>query len=436
MATYEEDLALPPELLAEQDAIRRRMAIAQALMQQGQEPLIAPQGGRYVVPVNPLQGLAKLAKTYIGAKGVRDSQDAERELKKQARADRQAEMDRILQAGSGTTEIAMPAEALGGGPGRAAVPGGRDRLIQAMAQSRYPEFQQAALQQQMRPPIQLGRTLIDPNNYKPLAVDQAVAAEQEAARKQRMAELQMKLDDARASREEKFAAQKELANIQTQSRKELANMQLEGRKDMAKVTEAITKQGRGESKYAEERMKAKASEMTSLEKAAGAAFKQIQALDRFLEASKTGTEGGAQPILTDVRNFLSTFGIPSGNLKEVRQMEQAVNDILATKFQEFGARGLTDRDMAILQASLPRVETDRRSRENIANILMKAHINTINDYQAQIEEEARLHPDLAGKLSSPPWVKDFRKRRMPEEKTATPGSPSIIPDSVKRYLNR
>lgn len=224
MATYEEDLALPPELLAEQDAIRRRMAIAQALMQQGQEPLIAPQGGRYVVPVNPLQGLAKLAKTYIGAKGVRDSQNAERELKKQARADRQAEMDRILQAGSGTTEIAMPADALGGGPGRAAVPGGRDKLIQAMAQSQYPEFQQAALQQQMRPPIQLGRTLVDPNTYKPLAVDQAVAAEQEAARKQRMAELEMKLADARASRKEKLAAQKELASMQIESRKDLASV--------------------------------------------------------------------------------------------------------------------------------------------------------------------------------------------------------------------
>lgn len=439
MATYEEDLALPPELLAEQDAIKRRMAIAQALMQQAQDPLVAPQGGRYVVPISPLQGIAKLAKTYLGAKGMKDSQEAAREVEGRGLSNRRAEMERILQAGAGTPEIQQPSDQFGGGPGRAGTPGGRDKLIQAMAQSQYPEFQQVALQQQMRPPIQLGRTLVDSNTYKPLAVDQAVAAEQEAARKQRMAELEMKLVDARSSREEKFAAQKELANMQSQSRKELANMQLEGRKDMAKVTEAITKQGRGESKYAEERMKAKAGEMTALEKSAGAAYKQIQALDRFLEASKTGTEGGAQPILTDVRNFLSTFGVPSGNLKEVRQMEQAVNDILATKFQEFGARGLTDRDMAILQASLPRVETDRRSRENIANILRKAHINTINDYQAQIEEEARLHPDLAGKLSSPPWVNEFRKRGTPEEQAApsgSPGSPGVIPESVKRFLSR
>lgn len=231
MASYEESLALPPELAAEQEAIARRRMIAQAMMQQAQEPLIMPQGGRLVVPVSPFQGIAKLAKSYLGAKGVKDSEEASKSLAERSkaarmeeRAARQEEMARIIQAGAGSPEISQPPDALGGGPGRPAMTGGRDKLIAAMAQSRYPDMQGMALQQQMKAPINLGRSLIDPNTYKTVATDDTFIAEQQMAREQRQRELEMKLNDSRVAREEKIAAQKELAAMQIESRKELSNV--------------------------------------------------------------------------------------------------------------------------------------------------------------------------------------------------------------------
>ena len=47
--------------------IKRRQALAQALMQQAQEPLGAGQStGRYVTKVSPFEGLAKLGQAYFG----------------------------------------------------------------------------------------------------------------------------------------------------------------------------------------------------------------------------------------------------------------------------------------------------------------------------------------------------------------------------------
>lgn len=72
---------LPPEIAAEAMGLRGRQAIMQALLAQSQQPLEAPEAkGRFSVPINPLQGMAKLAQAYIANRGLRDTDKAMGEL--------------------------------------------------------------------------------------------------------------------------------------------------------------------------------------------------------------------------------------------------------------------------------------------------------------------------------------------------------------------
>lgn len=62
---------LPPELAAQLMGLTREQAIAQALMQQSQQPLAAPQAkGRFEVPIGPLSAIAKVAQAYMAKQGV------------------------------------------------------------------------------------------------------------------------------------------------------------------------------------------------------------------------------------------------------------------------------------------------------------------------------------------------------------------------------
>jgi hypothetical protein len=166
--------------------------------------------------------------------------------------------------------------------------------------------------------------------------------------------------------------------------------------------------GKGDQKYAETRMTGRANSMADLEKSAENAFKQIQALDRFIAASPDGSAGSAQPIMTALQGFISSFGYDSKNLTDTRVMEQAIGDILGSKMAELGARGLTDKDMQVLREALPRVATDRPARETIANIIKRSHQTTIAEYQHQRGEESRIYPELGSRLPEPLWMQSYR----------------------------
>ncbi len=65
---------IPPELAAEMMGIKGRKAISQALLEQSMQPLQAPEvKGRFSVPISPLQGIAKLAQSYMGQKGLTEA---------------------------------------------------------------------------------------------------------------------------------------------------------------------------------------------------------------------------------------------------------------------------------------------------------------------------------------------------------------------------
>ncbi len=199
---------------------------------------------------------------------------------------------------------------------------------------------------------------------------------------------------------------------------------------------------KGEDKYATERMKLQAQGINDLGKNASAAYKSSMAMDRFTKASEKGTEGGAQPVITAVKNLLTSFGYDDKQLAEVRIMEQAINDVLANKMATLGARGLTDSDMNILKASLPRVATDRNSRLEVARILKILNDFEIDEYIAELDEEKRINPELAKRIMEPRWLRFYKAEKAKEAKgkdgappPSTDQPPPSIDDLVNKYAN-
>ena len=109
-------------------------------------------------------------------------------------------------------------------------------------------------------------------------------------------------------------------------------------------------------------------------------------------------------------------------------MEQAIGDILGNKMAELGARGLTDKDMEVLRQSLPRVDTDKASRDNVVEILKKANNNVIAEYENARLEEARVYPDLSKRIPDPAWYK--------AHKLKVPTNTSDLAAAAKAELER
>lgn len=163
--------------------------------------------------------------------------------------------------------------------------------------------------------------------------------------------------------------------------------------------------------YASTRSGDQATAMTELERAAGSAYKQNQALDRFLQASAGGAEGGFQPVMTGLKNFVASFGFEPDGLEDETIMDSAISEILQQKMQELGARGLTDEDMKVLKNALPRTATSREAREIVAKIVKKANDYTIGNYMDRVRWEDQYNPDM--NYYREPWVKDWQPSTEP-----------------------
>lgn len=85
-----------PEDQAALMEVQRRQALAQALNQQGMAPIQEQRGGRFAVPINPLQGVAKLAQTYAGMLADKSAQGGMVDLAKQQQARRAADIQTLL----------------------------------------------------------------------------------------------------------------------------------------------------------------------------------------------------------------------------------------------------------------------------------------------------------------------------------------------------
>lgn len=110
---------MPIQMTPEEQAIQRRRAIAEAMMQRGMQPLesIGTAGGA-PIPISHAQGLNKLAEGYLGQKDVNAADAQLLTLEQQRKAEKEAAIQEALISFQNQPAIEAPADELSGGPGR------------------------------------------------------------------------------------------------------------------------------------------------------------------------------------------------------------------------------------------------------------------------------------------------------------------------------
>ena len=368
---------------AEQSEALRKQRFAEMLMKQGMQAPQPQQGGRFAVPISPLQGLAQVATGYAGGALQKQAGQQASDIAQRQQAERAQALARALQQAQGSPQ---PDASMGGGPAMPADPVG---AMGTLAQSQDPTTMQMGA-----PAVQM-------------------------AQKQQMENARPRPMQAPPTREIPMGSIVIKQEMQPDgSWKEIGRGHKFNPRPVAEVN--VTNKMPGDDDYLKERRKQQATRFSELEKSAESAYKRLDTLDRFLSASKGGTAGGAQPIITAAQNFISSFGYSPDSLKNVAVMEQAIGDILGTKMAELGARGLTDRDMEILRQALPRVGIAPEAREAVVSILKKSDEFTLNEYANARGEEARIYPEFASRTPEQAWFKTYKaKKNAPG--TAPPG---------------
>ena len=206
---------------ADAEQIRRRMQYAQALQQQGQEPLQGQMvSGRYVKP-SWVQGVANLLKSYAGGQAQNKASQDLQELSQRRNQEQATDLAGVLSTLRGTpgTPEQQGPQAQGGSPELAAQPGTPGDPNAALAQalsSRSPVVQQlgqSLAQSQLkmlepRDPVVVGRSLVNPRDGKVVGVDSTWQSEQAAAREAR-AQEQAAAAEARREQQRQAAADRE-----------------------------------------------------------------------------------------------------------------------------------------------------------------------------------------------------------------------------------
>lgn len=112
MASFTQPIALtsaPSEYSAQQQAIQRRAQLTQSLLEQGQEPLQTNQtAGGYVIPISPLQGLAKALQAGLGAYGMKQQNQDQMALAQKYQGDLQDTFGRAMAAASAPQSTLPP----------------------------------------------------------------------------------------------------------------------------------------------------------------------------------------------------------------------------------------------------------------------------------------------------------------------------------------
>jgi len=100
---------IDPEIAAQMLGLKRKRSVADALMQQALSPLkadrVAPGG--LAVPISPWEGIAQLAKAYMGSKGLEDLDKQQGDLTRQNQAKVTEAISGYMQRRDGTPETQM-----------------------------------------------------------------------------------------------------------------------------------------------------------------------------------------------------------------------------------------------------------------------------------------------------------------------------------------
>lgn len=223
-------------------ALERQRRLAEALAAQQQPmPNPAQMAGGFVVPVSPLEGLARVAGNVANRVQVGRIDERQKALADRIREEGQRDTQSFVQALQGRPEEQLPPDVFGPPqPGQAP---DRNRAMAIALGSRNPMVQNAGssmLAQMLRgdEPVVVGRTLMT-RSGKPVGVDSTWQQEQQASRQAKEQELQLRFEEQRRAREEQAALRRELAGQASADRRFLAQM-ADSRKEQKNVPKLPT----------------------------------------------------------------------------------------------------------------------------------------------------------------------------------------------------
>jgi len=165
-------LTQPTDYGLEGADIERRRAMAALMQKQALDP-IQPGRGPWGTPeayVHPSNYLGKLAQGLAGTYIQSQQDDRAKALAGRMREDTATDLEQFQRLREGTPAVPMPPDDIGGGPGRAAVPGDQRAAYAALLRSQNPMLQQmgmSGLMAKPEGPIKLGKDdrLVDPKTY-------------------------------------------------------------------------------------------------------------------------------------------------------------------------------------------------------------------------------------------------------------------------------
>jgi len=215
---------IDPEIAAQMLGLKRKRSVADALMQQALSPLktdrVAPGG--LAVPISPWEGIAQLAKAYIGSKGLEDLDKQQSDLTRQNQAKVTDALSGYMQRRDGTPETQMTTAVDDEGNTNPMVAGRAPDMKEAvkfgltnnlLQNNPLVKMDAAAFAESQKPRV-LGRTLVT-GDGKTLATDSTWAEEQRAAQEARAAQgkaaLEAKAAEAQANRDAAAERQREAA---------------------------------------------------------------------------------------------------------------------------------------------------------------------------------------------------------------------------------
>ena len=143
------------------------------------------------------------------------------------------------------------------------------------------------------------------------------------------------------------------------------------------------------------------------EKNAVGAFSRVNSMAIYKKLGANAAAGRVQPVITGVKNILSSFGFTPESLVNEQVMSSTIDYILANYMKELGARGLTDTDIKTIKNSLPTLNTSKESRIAVANIIQKVNTKVIDQYRVDRVNLTKNYPNRLNRAPFPNFYKEW-----------------------------
>lgn len=389
---------IDPEIAAQMLGLKRKRSVADALMQQALSPLkadrVAPGG--LAVPISPWEGIAQLAKAYMGSKGLEDLDKQQGDLTRQNQAKVTDAISGYMQRRDGTPETQMTTSVDDEGN------------TNPMVAGRSPDMKEA---------VKFGLTNNLLQNSPLVKMDAAAFAKSQDP-------YTLNAGDVRFGANNKPVAAAEFKpqpiaplfkTVGLAGNKEQEHTSLDGGKTWAPVpgssptdkfnprpaTQVSTNVSMppAQKAFDVELAKLDAKEIDGLRDVATKASNGLSRVGEMKRLSEAGVYSGSfAEGRTGVSNFFETLGIPLdpkklGNSQEY--MKHAKELTLSLLKEGVGNNQISNADLKFVNDTVPQLETSPQARKNLLDYIERRLQSSVDRFQ-QADEYARKNGGLGG----------------------------------------